>query len=321
MKERIVIPTIPYSYSQLMRDTLRLKLKYPKLITSKNAGFSVEGRQIPILILGKGKQKIFLCGTHHAREYITSAYLMYTANIFAEAYISNKKFGDYDIKNLLSLCTVYIMPMVNPDGAGLVQGGLKAVQDADKVSSMKMIQPSYTQWKANLNGVDLNRQYPALWEHKNVIVKSPASELYNGKEAATEPEVRAVMRVCKKNRFASAISFHTKGEVIFYADANTEKDIPDAKEFAKRIAAVSGYKLMPVSQDPGIYAAGFENWFRQEFLAPALLIELTPATGASMPHNDKDFFSIVWDRAKYICAEAITATLSEQKKLQTKKRL
>lgn len=312
MKEMIVDPKIPYSYSQLMRDVLRLKAAYPKLISSSNAGYSVEGRQIPVLTLGKGKTKVFLCGTHHAREYIASAYLMYTINIFAQAAGRGKKFGSYDIADIFSKCTVSIMPMVNPDGVTLVQGGLKAVKDKEKVESMVMIQPSYSQWKANLNGVDLNRQYPALWDLKYVLVNEPASELYNGKASATEPEVKTVMRVCKTNKFRSAVSFHTKGEVIFYADSNTDKKIPGAKAFADRLARVSGYQLMPVSENPGVYAAGFENWFRQEFLYPGLLVELTPATGGTMPHNDKDFFSIVWEQAKYICAEALVATLEEK---------
>ena len=117
------------------------------------------------------------------------------------------------------------------------------------------------------------------------------------------------MRVCKNNVFKSAVSFHTKGEVIYYADMGTYEKIPGAKVFADRLAGVSGYKLMPVSQDPGIYAAGFENWFRQEFLYPALLVELTPETGGTRPHNDKDFFSLIWHKAKYLCAETLCATL------------
>ncbi|MDD5018527.1 MAG: M14 family zinc carboxypeptidase [Eubacteriales bacterium] len=305
----IVDPKIPYSYSQLMRDILRLKTAYPKLITSGNAGFSVEGRQLPVVTLGSGKTKVFFCGAHHAREYITSAYLMYTLNVYAEAAARGKKLGDYDMAGFLSKCTATVMPMVNPDGVTLAQGGLKAVQDIDKVKPMAMIQPSYSEWKANVNGVDLNRQYPALWDQKNVVVDEPASELYNGEAPASEPEVKAVMRVCKRNIFKSALSFHTKGEAIFYADKNTDGKIPGAKAIARRIAGVSGYQLMPVSKDPGLYAAGFENWFRQEFLYPGFLVELTPATGGAMPHSDRDFFSLVWDQAKYICAEAIDAML------------
>lgn len=309
LKDMIVDPTKPYTYSQLMRDILALKSAYPKLVTDKNAGFSVEGRQLPVVMLGTGRKKVFICGAHHAREYISSAYLMYTINEYAKAASCGKKYGSYDMTKLFKECKAYFMPMVNPDGIRLVQGGLKAVQHPEHVESMIMVKSTYAEWKANVNGVDLNRHYPALWEHKNVEVAAPASESFNGEEAATEPEVRAVMRICKKNHFKAALSFHTKGKVIYYADANTNEKILDANQIAKRMAVVSDYQLMPVSEDPGIYAAGFENWFRQQFLYPGLLVELTPSTGGTIPHKDKEFFTLVWDDAKYICAEFIKAVL------------
>lgn len=305
----IVNPTVTYSYSQMLRDILRMKSEYKKMIKVKNAGYSEEGRQLPVIIIGTGKTKIFMCGTHHAREYITSAYLMYTIDTFIQSAILGKSFGEYEIRKLLSKCTLHVMPMVNPDGTRLVQGGLRAVQNPQKVASMKMIMPSYPEWKANVNGVDLNRQYPALWEKKNVVVNEPASELFNGYEYASEPEVKAVMDYCRKNPFSVSVSFHTKGEIIYWADANTERSITSAKSFAERIAGVCGYELMPTSQDPGTYAAGFENWFRQEFLKPGLLVELTPSLGGTMPHNDKYFFSLIWNKAKYICAETIQSAL------------
>lgn len=315
MKKKIVDPTITYTYSQMMRNILALKAAYPKLIDVKNAGFSVEGRQIPLITLGRGRTKVFFCGTHHAREYISSTYLMYMVNAYADAASSKRKINGHSLHKLLMKCTAYVMPMVNPDGTRLVQSGLKAVQHPKRVKKMTLVESTYKEWKANINGVDLNRQYPALWEHKNKLVDGPASELFNGEAAATEPEVAAVMRTCKNYHFRSAVSFHTKGEVIYYADANTNEKIPDARVFAKRLAAESGYALMPVSEDPGVYAAGFENWFRQEFLYPALLVELTPSFGAAMPHDDKDFFTLVWDRAKTICAETMQTTLDTMLKL------
>jgi len=309
MKELVVNPAVPYSYSQMLRDILRLKDRYPKLIASKNAGFSVEGRQLPLITLGTGRTKVFACGAHHAREYISSAYLMYVLNTYADAAQRGVKFGKYDMRSLLRGCSLFVMPMVNPDGVRLVQGGLKAVQDRESVAAMMKIRPTYAEWKANINGVDLNRQYPALWAQKNVVADTPASELYNGEAPATEPEVRAVMRVCRNYRLRSAVSFHTKGEVIYYADENTNNRIVNAKAMAQRVAKVSGYALMPVSEDPGVYAAGFENWFRQAFLYPALLVELSPSSGGTLPHDDKQFFSLVWRKAKFICAEMMRATL------------
>jgi hypothetical protein len=314
MKDLIVVPTAAYSHSQMMRDIDALKLTYPDIIRAEEAGFSVEGRELPLIHVGTGKKKVFFCAAHHARDYITSAYLMYAVNVYAKAAFEDHKIGRYDMRELLSSCTMYVMPMINPDGVTLVQGGPKAVQNSKRIAKMVRVRPSYSQWMANINGVDLGRQYPALWEKKYTVMTKPASELYNGESPASEPEVLSVMRVCKNNVFLSALAFYAKGETIDYADDNTNEKIPEAFTLAKRLSAVSGYAINTVCDNPGVYAAGFENWFRQEFLRPALHINLSPATGGAMPHHDRSFFALVWDKAKTLCAETLSA-VSKQKEL------
>ncbi len=312
MKDLIVVPTIAYSHSQMMRDIEALKNTYPELIRFDTAGVSVEGRELPLIELGTGERQVFFCAAHHARDYITSAYLMYAVNTYAKAAAENGKVGRHKMSDLLSRCTMVVMPMVNPDGVVLVQGGLKAVTDKACVEKMVMVRPTYTEWMANIHGVDLGRQYPALWEKKYTVMNGPASELYNGLSPATEPEVQAVMRVCASRRFLSALAFYAKGETIEYADTETDKKIPEAFRLAKRLSAVTGYAINTVCDNPGVFAAGFECWFRQEFLRPALHINLSPSTGGAMPHHDRGFFTLVWDKTKALCAEALSAACQQK---------
>ena len=311
-KDMIVNPTVPYTHAQMMRDIGALRARYPGLVGMYHAGYSVYSRTIPVLTVGSGAVKVFLCGAHHAREHISAAYLMYAAEVYAAHAQTGERFGGYNIQELLTKCTMHIMPMVNPDGVTLAQEGPGAFPDAEEIRGMIRVRRTYAEWKANAKGVDLNRQYPAQWDKKHVLVDAPASEMYNGTAPATQPEVRAVMRVCRSNVFKAALSFHAKGEIIYWADAATTDKLPHAQVFAERLSAVSGYELMPVSQNPGVYAAGFENWFRQEFLYPALVIELTPSPGGSVPHSNKDFFNLAWEPAKNICAEALVQTLAER---------
>ncbi len=307
MKDLIVVPTITYTHSQMMRDLAVLKNAYPELIRYDTAGFSVEGRALPLIEVGTGERQVFFCAAHHARDYITSAYLMYTVNAYAKAAAEGGKIGRHKIGDLLTRCTMFVMPMVNPDGVALVQGGLKAVKDKDRVEKMVMVRPTYSEWMANINGVDLGRQYPALWEKKYTVMNSPASELYNGVSPATEPEVQSVMHVCETHRFSSALSFYAKGETVEFADSCTDKKIPEGFRLAKRLSAVTGYAINTVCDNPGVFAAGFECWFRQMYLRPALHINLSPATGGAMPHHDRAFFTLVWDKAAALCAEALSA--------------
>jgi len=310
--EDIVIPSQTYIYEQMLGDAEKLAEEYPDLIKTGSIGKSVEGRELLLIKLGKGDKKILLAGAHHAREYITSTFLLETIDEYARRYTTDGAFGDYDVKSLLEKVTVYVVPMVNPDGVNLVQNGVESVKEPKKVKSMRMLQDSYAEWKANINGVDLNRQYPCHWDEKQSNTDVPSSEMYKGTAPATEPEVQALMALCEENDFLLAASFHTKGEVIYWADSGTQDSIAAGSSIAQTMADITGYDLMPVSEDPSIYAAGFENWFRQDFLRPAFCVELTPTGNGSTPHDDTEFDTLIWSKAKYLTAELITQALQEE---------
>lgn len=299
----IVDPNHTYSYEQMIADAKALTAQYPELISTDVIGYSVEDREMLLIRLGRGEKKVVLAGAHHAREYITSTFLMETVDEYAQAYYGPGNFGGYDVRTLLNSLTIYIVPMVNPDGVNLVQNGVESVLDPEKVMSMRMMKNGYDEWKANINGVDLNRQYPCYWDEKASNTDVPSSEMYKGEAPATEPEVLALIALCEENDFVLAASFHTKGEVIYWADSGTEQAIAADDSIAQTLADVTGYDLQPVSQDPSQYGAGFENWFRQEYELPAFCIELTPTTGDSAPHDDSMFSDIIWSKASCLCAE------------------
>lgn len=297
---RIVNPYVPYTYEQMKEESSKLTELYPEIITLDSIGSSVEGRELTLIKLGKGDMKIILCGSHHAREYISSSYLMKMVEEYSNAYLNSGYFGKYNVKEILDKISIYIVPMVNPDGVNLVNKGLAAVNNQEAVEAMVMLRPSHREWKANINGVDLNRQYPAKWDEKYDEVGKPASESFKGTAAGTEPEIQAMMKLSRDNEFVLAASFHTKGNVIYWADRGTVSLIPGVKEMTKKLAALTRYQNMPVSENPSIYGAGYENWFRLEFLRPAFCIELTPYNKTDLPHDDKKFDSLVWNNAKYI---------------------
>lgn len=296
----IVNPYVPYTYDQMIKDSRELADMYPDIISVDTAGKSVEGRDIVLIRLGRGEKKIVMCGSHHAREYITSAYLMKMTEEYAKASYGTGRFGKYNVNYLLDQICIYIVPMVNPDGVNLVINGLESVTDQQAVAAMTMLGDTYKKWKANINGVDLNRQYPAEWEKKYDEVGRPASESFKGISSATEPEVKAMMKLSRTNDFILAASFHAKGNAIYWADRGTVGLIPGVNDMVRRLSKLTKYSLMPVSEDPSIYGAGYENWFRFEFLRPAFCIEMTPYNNTDMPHNDKKYDTLVWKNAKYI---------------------
>jgi hypothetical protein len=88
------------------------QLKNKKNFKLDKVGNSVEGRDIYLISMGSGKIKVFLWSQMHGDEPTATAALFDMFNFFSDesAFPEFKKF-------LLSNLSIYIIPMVNPDGA------------------------------------------------------------------------------------------------------------------------------------------------------------------------------------------------------------
>lgn len=73
-------PYVPYSYPQMLTDIAKLTEQYPEYIKTGVAGKSVEGRDLVSMSFGNGSNHVYILGSHHAREYISTAYIMKFVN-------------------------------------------------------------------------------------------------------------------------------------------------------------------------------------------------------------------------------------------------
>lgn len=176
LEENDTIHIVPinqnYSYEKLKQNMNELKRAYPFLEMGR-IGYSVLGKEIPYIRIGKGTKEVLYHAGIHANEWITSILLMKFIEEFCNAYIFNERIYGVNAQYLFENVSLYIVPMVNPDGIDLVTGNVEknsSIYQNYLDISREFPNVSFPDgWKANFNGVDLNLQFPAEWNRAKEI--------------------------------------------------------------------------------------------------------------------------------------------------------
>ena len=273
----IVDTQAPITSARCDRMILALTQVYPfcrsELLTN-----TVFQRPIRTLVIGNGPRKLLYTAAHHANEWITTLILLKFAEDWAQAIQNGSKIGNIDAAQLAQEITVYMVPLVNPDGVDLVTGAIQPnTPQHDLAMRISQDFPAipFTQgWKANLLGTDLNLNYPAGWLVAREIkfmqgYVKPAPRDYVGSSPLNQQETRALAEYTKVIDPALMLAFHTQGKEIYWQFRDYE--VPGARELGEKMAQASGYRLADVPYESAF--AGFKDWFIQEFRRPGYTIE------------------------------------------------
>ena len=149
-----VVPTnTNYTSSILSSNLASLKVIYPFLQMS-NIAVSNLGTPIPVVKFGNGPKQVLYVGSTHANEWITSVLLMKFLETLSKAYVNNLKVFNVEARELFDNVSLYIVPMLNPDGVDLVTGNL--AQNSYGYTRARQISANFPNipfpngWKANI---------------------------------------------------------------------------------------------------------------------------------------------------------------------------
>ena len=272
----VVQTNIDYTYDIMEANIRALKTRYPFLETGI-IGQSVLGKNLYYMRLGTGDISVHYNASHHALEWITSVVMMHFIEDVLGAYANKATLFGYDVANMWNKYSIYIVPMVNPDGVNLVLDGLKPENPyyLDLIRQNNTGLPFGKVWQANIKGTDLNRNYPALWQlAKNqeamLGIMGPGPTRYGGPYALSEPETQAMVNFVSSHDFRLVLSYHSQGELIFWLYNNIMP--PNALEIGNTFSKLSGYTL---EKNPSVSAyAGFKDWFIEIYNRPGYTIEV-----------------------------------------------
>lgn len=272
-----VNPKVIYTYDQMLEDLKELATWYPEYTQLKEIGRSVDGRRIYAFKLGTGKEEVFLNGSHHAREHMTTNVLMEMIDQYAYAYQQNSTIDGYNVRQILDKTSIWFVPMVNPDGVTLVQKGHKSAKNPSYVLKLNKNNTNFSAWKANIRGVDLNRQYPADWKNICCDPGRPGPQNYKGSKPLSEPEAQALYNFTLDHTFKSAAAYHSSGQIIYWHFHQSYSNMLRDKALAAKISKVTGYSLVPAQRNPS--GGGYTDWFIQHEKRPSFTPEISPYVG------------------------------------------
>lgn len=273
----IVDVTKPITSQSCEETILALVEKYPfcrtELLTT-----TAFGRPVRTLVIGTGPRKVIYTAAHHANEWITALLLLQFAQDLAQSIADGTEIFGVPGTQIAREATIYIVPLVDPDGVDLVVGAISdgpGYRQAQRIAAQFPQIPFPNGWKANLNGVDLNLQYPAGWLQAREIkfmqgFDRPAPRDYVGRAPLDQKESRALAGYTEYIDPALILAFHSQGRQIYWKYQDIQ--IPGAKELGEVFARVSGYTLEDTPYASGF--AGYKDWFILRFEKPGYTVEV-----------------------------------------------
>lgn len=264
MERKIVTWGSPMTSVLQKQFSMGLQQRYPWL-ESEILTWTAVGREVEAVKVGCGGRKVLLTAGHHANETITSLLLWRFLEDYCRGLKEDGSLWGFSCRKLFRRSTLYAVPLVNPDGCDLVAGAATE-EETEKAKNLAASQPQVAfpkGWKANLQGVDLNLNYPARWELAQAMkAKHPGPRDFPGREPLDQPETAALAEYTRRIVPDVMAAWHTQGREL-YADGDDR--------LAQLLARTSGYPWKEVPT--GSNNAGFRDWFLQDFRRPGFTIE------------------------------------------------
>ena len=227
---------------------------YERVNTEKRViGQTLFGRNLYAVKVGFGLPVGLVQCAMHGREFIT-------ARLAIEQYRVGVSKG-----------SCWFLPLVNPDGALLSEVGVAAAPREAREYLIRINGgEDFTLWKANGRGVDLNVNFDAAWGTGVKNTRVPSAENYIGEFPFSEPETQALKIFTEEIQPDYTVSYHTKGEEIYWHFNQSTHTCPRDFRLARVISAATGYPLATAKGSAG----GYKDWCIERLGIPAFTIEV-----------------------------------------------
>jgi carboxypeptidase T len=270
--------SVYHNYDRMNQELDALVAAYPGIARKFSIGKTGQGREMWGIRINphaqdslspSGMPGIVFMGGHHAREHLSVEVPLLLAR-----YLLENGAKDGTIQHLVDTRDIFIIPMVNPDGA-----------------EFDISTGDYQLWRKNrtqnpgqssdCDGVDVNRNYGFAWGTGGSST-DPCSEVYMGPKAFSEPESQAVKAFVEGHpNLKELLTFHTYSELVLYPWGHTEDNISnqtDLAVFQKMAQTMAGWNGYTAEKTSDLYIASGDttDWAYGALGVFAFTFEMSP---------------------------------------------
>lgn len=274
-----------HTYAEVAAELAQVAQRHPRLAQVRSAGTSFEGRRLHLVKLSadvardeREPEILITCG-QHAREHLSTEMCLRVVERFTTGYGKDER-----VTALMRSREIYVLPLVNPDGAEYdIAGG------------------QYRGWRKTRSrhpgsravGVDPNRNWGYRWGCCGGSSGRPSSPTYRGPRAFSEPETRAVAAFVAsrvrdgKQQLVRHVDFHAYGELVLWpygwtsdavAEGMTAEQNARFVSLGTRMARRVGYTAQQASE---LYVTdgAMDDWMWGRHRVLSFTVEMYPAEG------------------------------------------
>lgn len=276
-----------FSTTTLHNLALRFAEKYPDLVRYELIGYSYDKRPIYAIVLTDdannwdenfytNKMHVLVHAGLHGKETYNPVFVIKMIEDYINDYYDDDTLDFVNMRELLKTNAIHFIPLSNPDGFEVSKFGIDSVRNPIFKTYFKDNVSSNTSGlKANIRGVDLNRNFENLtldkstmtWvndvgkkERYAIIKKAPGLAFFPGYKQGSERETQLLQYYYLKYDFRAYLSYHSAGHVIYGRTGRFGAEVQAVlQRYADVAANVTGFKDASFSAE--ISSWGYEERF------------------------------------------------------------